>query len=177
MERTPPQAQATPMTNITTSSETFYTPSEYDKIIPATQYTSQSKTGETQSKNQHALLIQALDNAITETKRLQVKGGNIVFKANLTDFPQEAMSIAQSLLPTIVAAQPHCSETPQHNQKLNATQDDQDLRREMTNMNNDLKEIKALLAKAPHTWAQVVAYGEETEKPGLPPNYKKPSGE
>src|SRR5579859_8104043 len=141
MERTPPQAQVTPMTNITTSSETFYTPSEYDEIIPATQYTSHSKTGETQAKNQHALLIQALDNVITVTKRLQVKGGNIVFKVNLTDFLQEAMSIAQSLLPTIVAAQPHCGET-QHNRILNAIQDDQDLRREMTNMNNELKEIK-----------------------------------
>ena len=114
---------------------------------------------------QHILLIEALNNAIAETTKLQVKGNNVPFKANLGGFLQEVMTAARSLLSTIVDAQP-LSENQQCNGNLSATQDDRDLRREVTNMSTELKEIKALLVKAPQTWSQVVTNGERTETQG-----------
>ena len=47
----------------------------------------------------------------------------------------------------------------------------------MANLSNDIKEIKALLAKTPQTWSQVVANGSKTEKQGLLPNHSKTRGE
>ena len=173
----PPQVRATPDASMTAPSDEFYSPSECGETIPATQYPTPGEKEKMEVKNQqHALLIEALNNAIAETTKLQVKGNNVPFKANFGGFLQEAMIAARSLLSTIVDAQP-LSENQQCNRNLSATQDDRDLRREVTNMSNELKEIKALLVKAPRTWSQVVTNGERTETQGPPPNHRRLSVE
>jgi Zinc knuckle. len=103
--------------------------------------------------------------------KLQVKGNNIPFKADLKNYLQEAMEIAQSLPSPNAATQRHSENLP-CNGNLNAAQDDQDLRKEVTNMSKELKEIKALLVKAPRTWSQVVTNGERTAAHGPPPNHR-----
>ena len=84
---------------MTTPSDTIYIPSECGKIIPATLYSTNDEKDEAYVENyqQHALLIEPLNNTIIETSRLQVKGNNIAFKANLGGFLQKAMTIARSL--------------------------------------------------------------------------------
>src|SRR5579859_6315057 len=179
MQRTPPQCRATPIASMTTPSETFYTASQCGETIPVTQYSIQDGKDETQTAYQqpHVHLIQTLNAAIAEMSRLQVKGGNIAYKANLEGFLQNAMTIAKTMPPTtIVVPEPH-SETNQHNGKLNNTQDNQNLRNDITRLNNDLKEIRALLTKTPRTSSQVVTNGEKTEKQGPPLNHRKPRAE
>src|SRR2546423_5147747 len=97
VERSPPQVRATLIASMTTPSDTVYTSSDCGEIIPATLYSTDDEKDEAYVEiiNKHALLSEALNNTIIETSRLQVKGNNIAFKANLGGFLQEAMTIAR----------------------------------------------------------------------------------
>src|SRR5579859_963288 len=124
VERSPPQVRTTPIASMTTPWNTFYTLSKCNESIPATQYSTDDEKDEAQVENhQHALLIQALNNAPIEMSRLQVKGNNITFKVNLGGFLQEAMTIARS--PT---------RTPKSQRTVRRTaRDDANTRNETTN--------------------------------------------
>src|SRR5947199_3166799 len=158
--------RATPSASMSTPSEAYYTPSENGDIIPATQYTTHSQERETQVCNQHANLTQVIEDAIAETGRLKVQGGNVAFKTNILAFLQQAASIAQQLTPTI--AEPKTNTSPLTDARPGATQEDPSLREAVEHLSKELKEMKNLFVKSNRTWTQVVSNEGRTEIQGSP---------
>jgi hypothetical protein len=161
MLRSPLQAQSTPDTNMTTPPPKFYTPSEYEEIIPETQLDME------ENNKQHTDLKQALIDAIAEANKLNVQGKNRDVKTNILACLHEAASIAQTLASKPTTVNLRNSDIYDESNKL---QSDNfrftNLERDMNTMKDSMTELKELMQEmakpGPRTYAQTTATKPET---------------
>ena len=179
MKRTPPQNLTTPSASMATPSERFYTPSEVEEIIPATQYTQTDTQTDTQtakpkqSQEQLTHLMQSLEDAIAETKRLKPQGNNALITRNILLFLQEAMSTGQKL--TALISKLESNQGTQNDTTPKATQEEptvQAMAAQIAQMSKDITEMKTLVTNT-KTWAQVVANENRTENDGSVNKHRK----